>query len=77
MIEIHTRNFDLHITVPSPNLALLCRNLDYKPYVHLYFPFSGLYLYVLYDSFYIALRIYFFIFRPVCRFIEHIVLVSK
>ena len=32
MIEIHTRNFDLHITVPSPNLAFLCRNLDYKPY---------------------------------------------
>ena len=27
-----TRNFDLHITVPSPNLAFLCRNLDYKPY---------------------------------------------
>ena len=32
MIEIHIRNFDLHITVPSPNLAFLCRNLDYKPY---------------------------------------------
>ena len=32
MIEIHTQNFDLHITVPSPNLAFLCRNLDYKPY---------------------------------------------
>ena len=32
MIEIHTGNFDLHITVPSPNLAFLCRNLDYKPY---------------------------------------------
>ena len=32
MIEIYTRNFDLHITVPSPNLAFLCRNLDYKPY---------------------------------------------
>ena len=32
MIEIHTRNFDLHITVPSLNLAFLCRNLDYKPY---------------------------------------------
>ena len=32
MIEIHTRNFDVHITVPSPNLAFLCRNLDYKPY---------------------------------------------
>ena len=32
MIEIHTRNFDLHITVPSPNLAFLCRNLDYKAY---------------------------------------------
>ena len=24
MIEIHTRNFDLHITVPSPNLAFFC-----------------------------------------------------
>ena len=23
---------NLHITVPSPNLAFLCRNLDYKPY---------------------------------------------
>ena len=32
VIEIHTRNFDLHITVPSPNLAFFCRNLDYKPY---------------------------------------------
>ena len=32
MIEIYTRNFDLHIIVPSPNLAFLCRNLDYKPY---------------------------------------------
>ena len=32
MIEIHTRNFDLHMIVPSPNLASLCRNLDYKPY---------------------------------------------
>ena len=32
MIEIYTRNFDLHITVPSPNLAFLSRNLDYKPY---------------------------------------------
>ena len=32
MIEIYTRNFDFHITVPSPNLAFLCRNLDYKPY---------------------------------------------
>ena len=32
MIEIHTRNFDLHITVPSPNLAFLYRNLDYNPY---------------------------------------------
>ena len=32
MIEIYTRNFDRHITVPSPNLAFLCRNLDYKPY---------------------------------------------
>ena len=31
-IEIYTRNFDLHITVPSLNLAFLCRNLDYKPY---------------------------------------------
>ena len=30
MIEIYTRNFDLHITVPSPNLAFLYRNLDYK-----------------------------------------------
>ena len=28
MTEIYTRNFDLHITVPSPNLAFLCRNLD-------------------------------------------------
>ena len=27
-----TPKFDLHITVPSPNLAFLCRNLDYKPY---------------------------------------------
>ena len=25
-------NQNLHITVPSPNLAFLCRNLDYKPY---------------------------------------------
>ena len=32
MIEIYTRNFDFHITVPSPNLAFLCRNLDYKSY---------------------------------------------
>ena len=32
MIKFHTRNFDLHITVPSPNLAFLCRNLAYKPY---------------------------------------------
>ena len=32
MIELYTRNFDLHITVRSPNLAFLCRNLDYKPY---------------------------------------------
>ena len=32
MIEVYTWNFDLHIIVPSPNLALLCRNLDYKPY---------------------------------------------
>ena len=31
MIEIYTRNFDLHIIVQSPNLAFLCRNLDYKP----------------------------------------------
>ena len=30
MIEIYTRNFNRHITVPSPNF--LCRNLDYKPY---------------------------------------------
>ena len=28
MTEIYTRYFDLHITVPSPNLAFLCRNLD-------------------------------------------------
>ena len=32
MTEIHTQNFDFHITVPSPNLAFLCRNLDCKPY---------------------------------------------
>ena len=32
MIEIYSLNFDLHITVPSPNLAFLCRNLDYKSY---------------------------------------------
>ena len=32
MIEIYTRYFDRHITVPSPNLAFLCRTLDYKPY---------------------------------------------
>ena len=32
MVEIYTRNFDFHVTAPSPNLALLCINLDYKPY---------------------------------------------
>ena len=36
-IEIYTRNFARHITVPSPNLAFLCRNLDYNPYsINLY-----------------------------------------
>ena len=32
VIEIYTRNFYLKVIVPSPNLAFLCRNLDYKPY---------------------------------------------
>ena len=36
MIEIYTRNFDLHITVPSPNLAFLCRNLDYIYILYIY-----------------------------------------
>ena len=47
IIEIHTRNFDFHITVPSPNLAFLCRNLDYKPYSIIVSLLTSIYLFSL------------------------------
>ena len=31
MIEIYTRNFDLHITVPSPNLAFFAETWTISP----------------------------------------------
>ena len=45
MIEIYTRNFDRHITVPSPNLAFLCRNLDNVDNIQLYSINQNFYFY--------------------------------